>query len=152
MQWSRASAIGAVAVLALTAACTSEEPAAPDRPGAGAAEPAYEAPAGAPGLCADLAGSTTLADLPEVLGTLSVRPGDETARERLADTVEEFEAVLDGVWEQSAPDDVTAAMEDLAAALYAAARRPVDEEILARVADSLEAVGRRAQPVCGFPA
>ncbi|MFD2090701.1 hypothetical protein [Blastococcus deserti] len=148
----RGTGVLAVALLlgGLTA-CTDDEDTAAPAARDDVAVPSYQAPPRAPDFCARLAGSRYVDAIPTAVGTLLLEPRDDRARRELSGAVAELEAVLDEVWREPRSDDLSAGMEDLLAALYSATANPVDEQLAIRIADRLDVVGERVQPVCEFP-
>ncbi|MCW2700990.1 MAG: hypothetical protein JWQ45_2525 [Blastococcus sp.] len=142
--------LGLVVALGVTVGCTAS-PEAPPPPTGTAAVPAYRAPAGAPGFCTRLAGSTHVPAIPLAIGTLTADPGNTDAVGALEDAVADLEAVLDDLSDGDRYGDVTAGLEDLLAALHSATVNPVDDALRVRIHDRLAAVGTQVQPVCDFP-
>lgn len=144
--------LGLILLLGGPTACTDDGDGAVPAAWGEVAVPSYEAPPGAPGFCARLAGSRHVGAIPTAVGTLVLAPGDERARRHLSGAVAELEAVLDEVWREPRSEELSAGMEDLLAALYSATANPVDEELATRIGARLDFVGELVQPVCEFPA
>ena len=110
----------------------------------------YTPPAGAPGLCASLAGATELTGLPAALGVLSADPRDVEAKLDVAAGIDELRGVLDG---RTGDGDIrlVTAIEDLVGALGPAVHGPLTRSDRAAVHSTLDALGLVAQPICHFP-
>jgi hypothetical protein len=144
--------VGAVGLLTLVAltGCTSDGAPGPTA-GATVAVPGYESPQGAPGFCDSLAASRHTAELPAAVGMLTVDGDHEAAVDDLEEVIDDLEGVLDEVSGDDGNAAVTAALEDVLAAVHSATRNPVDDALLDRLAVRLETLGDAVQPLCEFP-
>jgi hypothetical protein len=140
-----------VLLLCATAGCTSAE----TDSGFARAEvavPSYAAPESAPAFCARLAEGTDLIRVPGAMGVLTVTPQDVEATLVLSDAVTEVRGLLDAVREDGGHPQIEAAVDRLVAALQDTTSGSVTDTVRTAVVTGLDEVGRRVQPLCGFPA
>jgi hypothetical protein len=146
----RPAVLGLLVLFGTLTGCTSEASTPPEASGSPALR-GYSAPAGAPGFCELLAGSTHLGSLPTALGTLVVDGSDAGARQEVAGAVDDLRAVLDDVRDSVEHADLETAVEELVDALTSASGGRPPDELSTTVAAALAAVADEAQPVCEFP-
>lgn len=139
----------AVVLAAVTACGSTEGP--PSATGTDAAVPSYEAPADAPGFCAQFASMSELNRLPVSIGTLAAGT-DVEARTQVSGVVRELRAVLAGVRAEAGHGDLATALDGLVQALAQVGDGPLTARVRGEVTAALEQVDVQAQPACGFPA
>jgi hypothetical protein len=137
-------------LLAAVTACASGGGQAP-APGAAAAVPSYEAPAGAPDFCSRLASLVELGRLPVSIGTLAAGK-DVEARAQVSGVVRELRGVLADVRSEGGHGGLVTALGGLVHALGEVGDGPLPDPLRGAVTAGLEQVDLQAQPTCGFPA
>lgn len=147
MPRSRTRAAGLLASLLLLSACAAGEASA-ERPDAAA--PGYRAPSGAPELCGRLAGAVHFTGIPHAVGRLAAGTGVPQARSALTDARDELRA-LTAELPTSADRELSAAVDDLAAALRAVVDAPRDDDARAGLVVEMDQLVAELQPVCGYP-
>ncbi|MBJ7452950.1 MAG: hypothetical protein JHC71_12840 [Blastococcus sp.] len=141
--------VPAVLLVAVTACASGESPA--PAPGAAAAVPSYEAPAGAPDFCSRLASVAELDRLPVSIGTLAAGE-DVEARAQVSGVVRELRGVLADVSAEGGHGGLVTALGGLVHALGEVGDGPLPEPVRGAVAAGLEQVDVQTQPTCRFPA
>lgn len=141
--------VPAVLLVAVTACASGESPA--PAPGAAAAVPSYQAPAGAPDFCARLASLAGFGRLPVSIGTLAAGK-DVEARAQVSGVVRELRGVLADVRSEGGYAGLVTALDGLVHALGEVGEGPLPDPVRGAVTAGLEQVDVQAQPTCGFPA
>lgn len=140
--------MGLLAVSLSLAACAAD--AAP-APGAQGALPGYEPPAGAPDLCAGVAGSHRFLDIPVAMGQLASGVAVVDGRSRLAAARGELRGLVADMPVDADPE-LHAAADHVLVALLAVLDPPLTEEARTAVLASMEDFVARLQSACRFPA
>jgi hypothetical protein len=139
-----------IVLLGAVAGCASADAGSPSMR-ADVAVASYTPPAGAPAFCARLAASTHLADLPSAVGLLTAEPADVETKLGLGAAIEELRGVLLEVRREGGQFELDSSIAELVDALQQTGQGPVTDSVRAAIADGLDDVGTRVQPLCGFP-
>lgn len=110
-----------------------------------------EPSADAPEFCSVLADADHVGTIPDAVGLLRVDPADPQPAWQLTQSSGELRNARDAVGDEPGHAELSAALDDLIDALGLAAAGSLDQAVSERIADGLAAVGRHAQPLCGFP-
>lgn len=120
----------------------------PDTTGAGIAS--YTPAAGAPAFCTALARAASVRLLAPALGRLATDPWNFAATQELSAARSDLATVLDAVRRERGPAALDASLQDLVDSLGSVTDLGVSQAA-ERIGADLDAAGRAAQPLCGFP-
>ncbi|MDP5184805.1 hypothetical protein QOZ88_19400 [Blastococcus sp. BMG 814] len=146
----RSVSVGLLAVLCCLAACASDA-APPPAAVAPGALPGYTPPAGAPDLCAGVAGSRHFLDIPVAMGRLASGVAVVDGRSHLAAARGELRGLVADMPVDEDPE-LRAAADRVLTALLAVLDPPLTEEARTAVLASMDDFVARLQSTCRFPA
>ncbi|MCA0144321.1 hypothetical protein [Blastococcus sp. LR1] len=148
MNSGRSVLLGLLTALVCLSACSADP--SPERE-TRAALPDYAPPAGAPSLCAGLAGSTHFLDIPAAMGELTAGIGGVDGRSRLAAARGELRGLVAELPADEHPE-LRAAGDRVVAALLELLGPTLTDDTRTAVLSSMDDFVAELQPACGFPA
>lgn len=150
----RSVPVGLLALLLCLTACAADgvpAPASASAPDAHGAVPGYAPPAGAPDLCAGVAGSRHFLGIPAAMGQLASGVAVVDGRTSLAAARGDLRALVAGLPTDEDPE-LRAAADDVLTALLAVLEPPLTEEARTAVLVTMDEFVARLQSACRFPA
>ena len=149
MRTGKPHLVGLLALALTLSACGAD--ATSDDGGAASALAEYTAPAEAPALCAEIAGSRSFPDIAPALGQLVAGADVDAARERLSAARTDLKAMVIGVPHHEWPE-LREAADGVIAELRAVLEPPVSADARGELLAGMDDFVGHLQQVCEFPA